>query len=156
MYNKQAFQSGNKGGCGSMGRGKWGGPWGRGKFGGFNRHWAGGFQSVPVNIEETDNEYIISLFAAGLVKENVTLAVKNDVLTVSYPTDTDSADTTDQAQSNRYTYQEYSHRGFERQFQLNNKVLTDGISATYSDGVLKVTLPKNPETNKPAQTITVA
>ncbi|WP_255433079.1 Hsp20 family protein [Spirosoma sp. KUDC1026] len=35
-------------------------------------------------------------------------------------------------------------------------MLTDGISASYADGILRVTLPKNPETNAPAQTINVA
>ncbi|GAB3956584.1 hypothetical protein GCM10028805_46900 [Spirosoma harenae] len=158
MYNKQAFESG-KGNCGhwggqSFGRGKFGGPWGRGKFGGFwaGRH-GGWFQQVPVNIEETDSEYVISLFAAALVKENIKLSVKDDLLTVSYQgTDPENADNT----SGNYTYQEYSNRSFERSFQLNNKVLTDGISASYADGILKVTLPKNPETTKPAQTITVA
>ncbi|UFH52434.1 Hsp20/alpha crystallin family protein [Spirosoma sp. KNUC1025] len=158
MYNKQAFEAGNKGNCGhwggqSFGRGKFGGPWGRGKFGGFWGRHAGGFHQVPVNIEETDSEYVISLYAAALVKENVKLTVKDDVLTVSYQ----GTDPSDEAQkSGNYTYQEYSNRSFERSFQLNNKVLTDSISASYADGILKVTLPKNPETNKPAQTISVA
>ena len=56
----------------------------------------------------------------------------------------------------KYTYQEYSQGSFERQFRLNNKVITETISASYADGILKVTLPKNPATNKPAQNITVA
>lgn len=163
MYNQHAFETGNKGGCGSMGRGKFGGHWGgpmfgRGKFGGFwggpkfGRH--GGFQQPPVNIEEDETSYVISLLAAGLVKENVKLAVKDDVLTISYQ-GTESANP-DEAPTGNYTYQEFGNRSFERSFQLNNKVLTDSISATYTDGILKVTLPKNPETNKPAQTISVA
>jgi HSP20 family protein len=149
MYNKQAYQSEFKGNCGPMGRGKFGGPWGRGKFGGFWSRHAGSFGQPPVNIEETDSEYIISLFAAGLRKEQVTLTVKDDVLRIGY-----SGDTTDG--STKYTYQEYNQSEFERSFQLNGKVLTDGVSASYADGILRVTLPKNPETNAPAQTINVA
>lgn len=160
MYNKQAFESGNKGGCGPMGRrgfgGHWAGPaFGRGKFGGFWARHAGGFHQVPINIEETDTDYIISLFAAALVKENVKLTVKNDALTISYQS-TDSSADTEQATTGSYTYQEHTNQSFERSFRLNDKVITESISATYVDGVLKVTLPKNPETNKPAQTITVA
>lgn len=165
MYNKQAFQekqgfqSGNKSGCGSMGRGGFGGPmgrgpWGRGKFGGFfGRHGGPGFHQVPVNIEESDTEYVISLFAAGLVKENVKLAVKDDLLTISYQGSDANAE---QETTGNYTHQEHSNRSFERLFQLNDKVITESISASYTDGILKVILPKNPETNKPAQTITVA
>lgn len=160
MYNKQAFEASNKGNCGPWGRSKSGGPWGRGKFGGFwagptfGRH-AGGFHQAPVNIEETDTDYIISLLAAGLAKENINLTTKDDVLTISYQ-DANPATDTEQAASSRFSYQEYGSRSFKRSFQLNDKVLIDSISATYTDGILKVTLPKNPETNKPAQTITVA
>lgn len=159
MYNKQAFQSEHKGNCGQWGRGKFNGPWGRGKFGSFwggpafGRH-AGGFQQVPVNIEETDTDYMISLVAAGLSKETINLAVKDDVLTISYQGAEQSTNDENRPSGN-YTYQEYTSRSFERSFQLNNKVLTENISATYVDGILKVTLPKNPDTNKPAQTITV-
>jgi HSP20 family protein len=132
-----------------MGRGKFGGPWGRGKFGGFWARHAGSFGHPPVNIEENDSEYIISLFAAGLRKEQVTLTVKDDVLRIGYSGDTTNG-------SAKYTYQEFNQSEFDRSFQLNGKVLTDGISASYADGILRVTLPKNPETNAPAQTINVA
>ncbi|QJD80923.1 Hsp20/alpha crystallin family protein [Spirosoma rhododendri] len=152
MYNKQGFQSEHKGGCGQMGRGRFGGQWGRGKFGKFWGGRMGMFGQPPINIEETDAAFTISLYAAGLDKSKVTMAVKNDVLTIAYPgAESDNQEPTDTG----YTYQEFSPRGFERQFQLNGKVLIDQISATYTDGVLKATLPKNPETNKPAQTITV-
>ena len=152
MYNKQAFEAG-KGNCGHWGRGKFGGPWGRGKFGGFGGGRHGWFQQVPVNIEETDNEYVVSLFAAALVKENIKLSVKDDILTVSYQgTDPENAENT----AGNYTYQEYSNRSFERSFQLNNKVLTDAISASYAEGEKKKTMPKKPDTTKPAQKITVA
>jgi HSP20 family protein len=159
MYNKQAFEAGNKGGCGHWGRGKFGGQWGRGKYGGFwggpfGRH-GGGFHQPPINIEETDTDYIISLFAADLVKENIKLSVKDDVLTVSYQ-GTESSAEAENTTASRYTYQEYGNRSFERSFRLNDKVLTETISASYANGVLKVILPKNPETNKPAQTISVA
>ena len=161
MNNKQAFESDNKRGCGAWGgRSKYGSAWagpafGRGKFGGRGHH-AWGAHRPPVNINETDAEYVISLYAAGLVKETVSLTVKDDVLTISYAPETAGADSdAGQTKTGNTTYQEFSHQPFERMFQLNNKVLVDTISATYTDGILHVTLPKNPATNVPAQTITV-
>ena len=167
MHSKQAFESEHKRNCGAWGgRSKFGGPWagpafGRGKFGGRGQH-AWGTHRPPVNIEETDAEFVISLYAAGLVKENVKLTVKDDVLTIAYAAvDTAHAQTagTDsgagKTETGNVTYQEFSNQPFERMFQLNNKVLVDTISATYTDGILRVTLPKNPATNVPAQTITV-
>lgn len=159
MDQQQAYRAEYKGGCGSMGRGQFGGS-GRHKFSGFwggpayGRH-RGRFAQPPVNIEETDTDYSILLFAAGLRKENVTLTVKNDVLTVAYPDANPTTDAESAAPGN-FTYQEYRQGPFERTFRLNNKILVDRISASYADGILRVVLPKNPETNQPAQTITVA
>lgn len=147
-----------------MGRGRFGGPWafrrsGRGKFGSFWEGQAGGLAQPPVNIEETDTDYVISLFAAGLVKEQVTLTVKDDVLRIAYPgaaADTQQETGSESTTKGNFTYQEYKRGPFSRSFRLNDKVLVDRISASYADGILKVTLPKNPATNIPAQTITVA
>ena len=150
MHNQQKFQSEHSGPCGSRGRGKFGGPWGRGKWAGFRSRHLGNAQP-PVNIDETDDAYTVSLFAAGIDKTQVRLTVKDDVLTVAYQPNTEPSDTQPGS-----TYQEYRQGTFERQFRLNDKVLTDQISATYTDGILRVMLPKNPETNKPAQTIAVA
>jgi len=151
MHNQQRFQSEHNGPCGSWGRGKSGGPWGRGKFAGFRSRYMGGSQP-PVNIDETDDAYTISLFAAGLAKEQVRLTVKDDVLTVGYQPNNQP----EQGEPTGSTYQEHRQGAFERQFRLNDKVLTEQISASYTDGILRVTLPKNPDTNKPAQTIAVA
>lgn len=56
---------------------------------------------------------------------------------------------------NKYSHQEFAANNFERLFQLNSDVITESIDATYKDGVLKVTLLKNPETTKPAQKVNV-
>ncbi|TDE18283.1 Hsp20/alpha crystallin family protein [Dyadobacter psychrotolerans] len=144
--NQQGFSRRGRG-CGPFGKmfaGQFGGKenWGKfpGQFG--NRKAA--------NIEESDSAFVISLYAAGLVKSNFKISVSEDVLSIAYNLPENS--NTDSA---RYTHREYQPGSFERSFQLNGKVLTDSISASYTDGVLSVTLPKNPETNKPAQEIGV-
>jgi len=156
MHYNQANQNQGayKGGCGS-----WGQHRGRGGKGQWAEMWKkrmSRFSQPPVNIEETDSAYVISLYAAGLDKSKVTLTVKDDVLRVAYPGT--SQEGASEPTQGGFTYQEYSFNqgGFERQFQLNNKVLVDSILAAYADGILKVTLPKNPATNMPTQTIQVA
>ncbi|ANH81823.1 heat-shock protein Hsp20 [Niabella ginsenosidivorans] len=133
-----------------------GGFWGR-KFGrhGYGGHpWAHKLQQFmnsrkAANIEETDQAYVLSLYAAGLKKENFRISVNDDVLTIKYATDETGSEV-------QYILQEYQPGSFERSFQLNDKVLTENIEAVYVDGVLKVTLQKNPETTKPAQEVKVA
>ncbi|WP_293785017.1 Hsp20 family protein [uncultured Pedobacter sp.] len=57
--------------------------------------------------------------------------------------------------SKKYSRREYSNGAFERAFSLNGKILVENISARYADGILQVTLPKNPETNIPEKSILV-
>ena len=133
--------------------------WGRrGKFGHhhgekFTRNFEGffgqGFRRVPANIEETNEDFIIHLFAPALIKEYLKVSTKDDVLTIVY-----SPKEGEDGKEN-FTRREYSNGSFERAFSLNGKVLTEAISAGYADGILKITLPKNPETNIPAKDIAV-
>jgi HSP20 family protein len=102
------------------------------------------------NIEESDASYTISLYAAGLNKNNFKVSATEDILSVTYT----APAATEETQSN-YIHREYEPTSFNRSFQLNGKVLTENINATYADGVLKVTLLKNPETNKPAQEVNI-
>ena len=123
------------------------------RFGRHMPHWmqkfaGNGTNNVPVNIEENDEAFTMSVYAAGLVKERFTVSVKDDVLSIAYKADS-------QSEQAGYTHQEFVADSFERLFQLHTKVLVDNITATYTDGVLKVTLPKNPETAAPAQKVDI-
>jgi len=146
MYNENRCHSGKM-------HSRWGEKFGGHYHGKFARHADGifgrGFRRVPVNIEETDESFIIHLFAPALVKEDLKVVSKDDVLTISYAPK-EHADAAE-----RFSRREYSNGAFERAFALNGKVLSENISAKYADGILKVTLPKNPETNIPAKDIAI-
>lgn len=135
-----------------------GGPFGKkfgGKSGPFNGKapWMKGFGAgnrKSANIQDTDEAFIITLYAAGLNKSDFKVAASDDILSISY-----SPTATAEGVGKNYIHKEYEPSSFNRSFQLNGKVLTDNINATYVDGVLKVTLIKNPETNRPATQINV-
>jgi HSP20 family protein len=118
-------------------RGRWNAPYHR-------------YRSVPVNIEEREDSYVLTLYAPTLVKENIRLTTKNDVLTVSYTAPQDAS-----GENQNFTRREYYIDSFERSFILNGKVEVAGIFATYTEGILTITLPKNPLTNQPAQEVTI-
>jgi len=161
MFYKQAttdtqdqhgFNTNSRGCGGSFGR-KFGHKFGE-MFGG-KGPWANVFNGefgnrAAANIEETDSAFIISLYAAGLSKKDFAISVTGDVLSIAY-----TAPISTEGDQGKYAHQEYRPGSFERSFQLNGKVLTNSIQAAYTDGVLKVTLPKNPETNQPAQQVKV-
>lgn len=138
----------------NAGRGFCGNRFGR-KFGGGQANWMKHFgdmfsNRVPVNIEEDDVAYHLYLYAPGLNKEAFKISVKDDVLRIAYEAPEQSD------KSGKYAHREYGMASFERLFQLSNKVLTDHINAAYTEGILKVSLPRNPETSKPAQQINIS
>ena len=102
------------------------------------------------NILESESSFIISLYAAGLNKNYFRISSREDILTISY-----TAPENQNEERLNFSHQEYEFGSFERSFQLNAKVLTDQISASYTDGVLNITLPKNPVTNTPPQEVQV-
>jgi len=131
-----------------------GGRFGTQHHGRFARHahemFGNGTRRVPANIEETDEDYVIYLFAPALEKQYLKVITKDDVLTISYTPTEELSES-----GRRYSRKEYSNGAFERAFALNEKALVEQITAKYADGILKITLPKNPETNVPAKDIAV-
>ncbi|MBL7818641.1 MAG: Hsp20/alpha crystallin family protein [Saprospiraceae bacterium] len=116
-----------------------------------NGGWGRGFFKVPVNVAETETAYELSVFAPGRDKTLFSLTVKDKVLSIAY-----KAPEADEAQQSNWRNQEYAPVSFERQFLLNNKVDETGIVAQYTEGVLKVVLPKTAEAQRPAQDIKVS
>lgn len=115
-------------------------------------HWGpfGRNAGMPVNIEEKEDQFEVSLYAPGLDKAHININVKDDLLYITYKKPEEAG-----SEAN-FTRREYHADSFERSFLLKRKVEVEKITASYQEGILKVILPKNPETNKPAHTITVA
>jgi HSP20 family protein len=54
-----------------------------------------------------------------------------------------------------YTYSERAYGSFERRIPLDAEVLADRVEAKFADGVLTVTLPKNPQAKGHARRIPI-
>ena len=121
---------------------------------GFNRMWADDHSidtsHAPVNIQDMDECYELQVIAPGLNKEEFKLAVNNNVLTISYDHKEDVKE-----QSAKMLRSEYIIRSFKRSFTLNEKIDTKGISASYTNGILYVTMPKKEQVKPTTQQISV-
>ena len=105
-----------------------------------------------VNITEDDNTFTLELLAPGRSKELFTVDFYDGVLEVSYTTEKNGEETTP-----NYRRREFSLKDFTRKFRLDNTVVNDeAIEATYTDGVLRLVLPKREEAVKTARQIEVA
>jgi len=101
---------------------------------------SGNFDFSPaVDLEETNNAYIVHGDLPGLDKDKINVTVKNNILTIEGMRQT-ASETNDQKKG--FYSQERSYGSFSRSLNLPGPVDDTKIHATYKNGVLEVTLPK--------------
>ena len=112
----------------------------------FDGGFSGRMMNVPaVNITDRKDDYLVSMAAPGLKKEDFKIDVEGNMLTIS-----SEKEEKNEEKDEKYTRQEYSYSSFGRSFTLPNEVNKDKIDAHYQDGVLKLVLPKKEEAKKMA------
>lgn len=93
---------------------------------------------VPsVNIREEEARYWLELSAPGYRKEDISISVENEVLTISGTTSEENEEKND-----NYVSREFRTGSFKRSFNLGQLIDTDRINAKYENGILNVELPK--------------
>jgi HSP20 family protein len=95
--------------------------------------------TVPVNIRETEQQYEVDVIAPGCRREDFKISIDKHVLTVSMQ----HKEETEHKQKNGWVRNEFVQRAFSRNFTLDDTVDTNNITATYADGILRLTLGKN-------------
>lgn len=94
------------------------------------------------DVVDTGEAYELQAELPGFKKEELKLDVENDVLTISAERRFDKSE---DGEGRSYIKRERVYGSFSRSFDVSG-VNVDGISASYHDGVLSVTLPKKQET----------
>ena len=106
--------------------------------------------NVPVNITESENAYHLEVAAPGRNKENFSLKVENNTLTIGYEVNKET-----EKNELKQVRKEFSYQSFKRSFSLDDKINAEGIEAKYEDGILKITLPKKAEVKPEAKQISI-
>lgn len=104
-----------------------------------------------VNVKETETNYLIDVAAPGARKDQFTLNVTNNVLTLALKNEQSTEET-----ATGYVRKEFGFQAFERSFRLPKNVGTDAIKATYEAGILTIELPKVTEKQPEVKQIEVA
>jgi HSP20 family protein len=94
--------------------------------------------SPSVNVIEHDKHFNMQLAAPGLEKKDFNIRVENDYLVISAENKSESEETV----KPNFTRREFNYASFKRSFQLDDNINREGITATYENGVLHITLPK--------------
>jgi HSP20 family protein len=107
--------------------------------------------SPAVNIVENEKDFLITVSAPGLKKEDFKIELENAILTISSEVKKE-----DENKSNRYTRKEFSISSFKRSFNVPESTDAENIKAVYENGLLEITLPKKEEVKSSPVKITVA
>ena len=111
-----------------------------------------------VNISEDADGFLIELAAPGLTKEDLKVDVDKNLLTIKAEKATEETKNEDKDNKNnsKYTRREFNFTSFKRSFTLPESVAKDKVSASYENGILKVSVPKKDEAKpQPAREIAV-
>lgn len=104
-----------------------------------------------VNVVETADNFRIEVAAPGLDKEDFSIDLDKDVLTISAKKEVK------REEGEKVRKLEFSYNEFKRTFRLPETVDANAIEANYLNGILNVTLPKKDEAKeKPARKIEIA
>ena len=79
----------------------------------------------------------------GIKKSDFEIHIDNHVLSIGVETKTENNEN-----SKNYTRREFGNSSFKRTFAIPDSVNADKILADYSDGILKIHLPKKEEAKK--------
>ena len=102
--------------------------------------WRGSGWVPAVDVEETDDDVIITAEVPGIKRENLDLSVSGDTVTISGRS---GEDTAEDDRTRHYHRRERYWGEFARTIQLPTEVDAARSSATFRDGVLVATMPKS-------------
>ncbi|MBQ5539510.1 MAG: Hsp20/alpha crystallin family protein, partial [Bacteroidales bacterium] len=102
----------------------------------------------PVNISEKNDGFIIEMAAPGYKKEDFAVNVDKNLLTISVHKKTEKTENSENNNDNKDKNEakvyrrEYSFSSFSRSFTLPEGVDAQKIGGSYTDGILKLEIPK--------------
>jgi len=91
------------------------------------------FTNKKVNITENETSYGISLEVPGFSKEDISIDLNNDIITISSHIE---------KVNENYIKKEFTKDSFERSFYLPEDIDIDNIDATMENGILSISLNK--------------
>ena len=86
------------------------------------------------NIIKEDDSINIEIEAVGLLKKDINIEVKDNILHVSYKNE--------KKDHKKYSQQQIFFDSFENKYRLQNNMDAKNISATMSNGLLNIKIPK--------------
>lgn len=111
-----------------------------------------GITQPSVNVKDMNDAFEIQVAAPGMKKEDFTVNLERNVLTISSEKQTQNEE---KDEDGNFSRREFNYSSFRRSFTLPEAVEQEKIEATYEDGLLKITVPKKEQSTRMLKTIEV-
>ena len=102
-----------------------------------------------MNVSESNENYEIELCVPGLAKEDLNLSIDSDDNLVIEMVESEKKDE-EKNESRHFLRHEFGQLQFKQLLRMPENVKRDGISATVTNGILSIVLPKFTEEEKRA------
>jgi len=99
--------------------------------------------SPTLDVSETKNDLVVKAEIPGIDPKDIDISLANEMLTIKGEKKQEKEE-----KEENYHLIERSYGSFARTIRLPREVQSDKISASYKNGILKVTLPKSEEAKK--------
>ena len=110
------------------------------------------FNKMKCDIYEKDSVYYLEMDIPGFEKNDINIEVDdNDYLTIMAEKNMDNIE---EDENKNYLCKERNYGKYQRSFYING-IDKNKIDANFSNGILKVTMPKNEEQKTSKQTIKI-
>ena len=111
--------------------------------GGLARRGEEGEWLPSLDVAETKNELVVKAEVPGMDAKDIDISLSDGMLTIKGEKKQEKEE-----KEADYHLVERSYGAFTRSIQLPSEVQSDKISASYKNGILKITLPKSEEAKK--------
>ncbi|HPG11108.1 MAG TPA: Hsp20/alpha crystallin family protein [Chitinophagaceae bacterium] len=99
----------------------------------------GKVMNVPaVNVAETDKEFMLTVAAPGMNRNDFRIEAYDELLTISAEKEKEEKE----EKNGRFNRREYNYNSWTRSFTLPENCKASGIDAVYENGELKIVIPK--------------
>jgi HSP20 family protein len=112
--------------------------------------WGTSQPSFRTDVKETETSYILEAELPGFEKNEISLQIKDNRLTIS----ASHSENKDNDEKCDYLRRERSYSSYTRSFALNG-INKENISASYKNGILKLILPKEEEKKIEVRTLEI-
>ena len=98
--------------------------------------------SMKRDVKEVEGNYELSIEVPGFNNEDITASLKNGYLTISAKHEENNDENNEQG---KYIRRERRFGSCQRSFFVGEAITEEDIKASYNNGILKLTLPKEKE-----------